>query len=142
IGVLRDACPLDRARRLTLHLLEELEGLRGQPDLSDAERKARAAELRRDLRRAEAAAHSVAFADDYLINRPTPERMAETLTKLEREIRGRHVVLPRVRRSAMISIGDPIDVRGYLGTYDARGTRKETILRLTRDLQDRIQAMI
>jgi hypothetical protein len=68
--------------------------------------------------------------------------MAETLTKLEREIRGRKVVLPRVKRTAMISVGDPIDARRYLAPYDARGTRKETILRLTHDLQDSIQAMI
>ncbi len=138
----RDELPFDRARRLMLHLLEELDALRIQSDLSDAERKARTADLRRDLERAEAAARSVSFADDYVINRPTPERMAETLTKLEREIRGRYVELPKVRRSAMIAVGEPLDVHGYLAEYDARGTRKESILRLTRDLQAGIQTMI
>src|SRR6516162_381208 len=142
LGRVRDDFPFDRARRLILHLLGELENLAARPDLSDAERTALAAELRRDLLRAEAAARSVSFADDYVISRPTPERMAETLTKLEREIRGRNVVLPRVKRAAMISVGDHIDVRRYLAAYDARGTRKETILRLTRDLQNSIQAMI
>lgn len=142
LGRVRDDFPFDRARRLTLQLLGELDTLAGRTDLSDGERTALAAELRRDLLRAEAAAHSVSFADDYLINHPTPERMAETLTKLEREIRGRTVVLPRVKRAAMISVGDPIDVSRYLAGYDARGTRKETILRLTRDLHDSIQAMI
>jgi len=142
LGRVRDDFPFDRARRLILHLLGELDNLAGRPDLSDGERTALAAELRRDLLRAEAAARSVSFADDYVINHPTPERMAETLTKLEREIRGHNVVLPRVKRAAMISVGDPIDVRRYLAAYDARGTRKETILRLTRDLQDSIQALI
>ena len=142
LGRVRDDFPFDRARRLILHLLGELDNLAGPPDLSDGERTALAAELRRDVLRAEAAARSVSFADDYVINHPTPERMAETLTKLEREIRGHNVVLPRVKRAAMISVGDPIDVRRYLAAYDARGTRKETILRLTRDLQDSIQAMI
>jgi 1-acyl-sn-glycerol-3-phosphate acyltransferase len=141
VGRVRDEFPFDRARRLILHLLEELEALGARPDLSDVERKARAADLRRDLLRAEAAARSVSFADDYLINRPTPERMAETLTKLEREIRG-EVALPKVKRSAVITVGDPIDVRRYLAEYDARGTRKETILRLTIDLQTSIQTMI
>jgi len=84
----------------------------------------------------------VSFADDYVLNRPTPERMAETLTKLEREIRGRYVELPKVRRSATVTVGEPIDVRGYLTAYDARGSRKETILRLTRDLQTGIQTML
>lgn len=134
--------PFDRARRLMLHLLEELEAVRVQPDLSDEERRARIAELRRELERAEAAAHSVSFADHYVINRPTPERMAETLIKLEREIRGRPAALPNVRRSAVVMVGEPIDVRGYVAEYDTRGTRKETILRLVRDLRTGIQTMI
>jgi 1-acyl-sn-glycerol-3-phosphate acyltransferase len=142
LGRVRDEFPFDRARRLMLHLLEAVDALRVQPDLSDAERTARTADLRRDLERAEAAARSVSFADDYVLNRPTPERMAETLTKLEREIRGRYVELPKVRRSAIVTVGEPIDVRGYLAAYDARGTRKETVLRLTRDLQTGIQTMI
>jgi len=142
LGLVRDDFPFDRARRLIVHLHGESDNLAGRPDLSDGERTALAAELRRDVLRAEAAARSVSFADDYVINHPTPERMAETLTKLEREIRGHNVVLPRVKRAAMISVGDPIDVRRYLAAYDARGTRKETILRLTRDLQDSIQALI
>ncbi|HLY24346.1 MAG TPA: 1-acyl-sn-glycerol-3-phosphate acyltransferase [bacterium] len=142
LGRVRDEFPFDRARRLMLHLLEAVDALRVQPDLSEAERAARTADLRRDLERAEAAARSVSFADDYVLNRPTPERMAETLTKLEREIRGRYVELPKVRRSAIVTVGEPIDVRGYLAAYDARGTRKETVLRLTRDLQTGIQTMI
>jgi 1-acyl-sn-glycerol-3-phosphate acyltransferase len=142
LGRVRDEFPFDRARRLMLHLLEAVDALRVQPDLSDAERTARTADLRRDLERAEAAARSVSFADDYVLNRPTPERMAETLTKLEREIRGRYVEPPKVRRSAIVTVGEPIDVRGYLAAYDARGSRKETVLRLTHDLQTGIQTMI
>ena len=142
LGRVRDDFPFDRARRLILHVLEELEALRAQPDLSAAEQTARTADLQRDLLRAQAAARSVSFADDYLISRPTPERMAETLTKLEREIRGRDVVLPKVKRSAMISISTPVDVRSYLAGYEARGTRKETILGLTKDLQTSIQTLI
>ena len=138
----RDDFPFDRARRLILHVLEELEALRVQLDLSAYEQTARTADLQRDLLRAQAAARSVSFADDYLISRPTPERMAETLTKLEREIRGRDVVLPKVKRSAMISISTPVDVRSYLAGFEARGTRKETILGLTKDLQTSIQTLI
>jgi hypothetical protein len=57
--------------------------------------------------------------------------MAETLTTLEREIRGRHVELSRVKRSAVVAVGEPVDTGVYLAEHDARGTRKETILRLT-----------
>jgi len=138
----RDELPFDRARRLILHLLEALDTLRARQNLPEAERTALTAELRRDLRRAQAAARSVSFADDYLISRPTAERMAETVTKLAREIYGREAFLPKVKRTAMISVGDPIDVRPYLAGYDDRATRKETILRLTGDLQASIQTMI
>ncbi len=142
LGRVRDEFPFDRARRLMIHLQEELEALRGRQDLPDSERTALTADLRRDLARAEAAARSVSFADDYLISHPTPERMAETLAKLEREIYGREAFLPKVKRTAMTRIGDPIDVRRYLADYEERGTRRETILRLTRDLQTSIQTMI
>jgi len=142
LGRVRDELPFERARRLILHLLEALEELRTRQDLPESERTALTADLRRDLRRAEAAARSASFAEDYVINRPTPERMAETLTKLEREIYRREAFLPKVRRRAMIRIGDPIDVRPYLAGYEARATRKETILRLTRDLHEGIQTMI
>lgn len=141
-GKVRDEFPFDRARRLMVQLLETLEAVRAQPGLPDAERKARIADLRGDLERAEAAARSVSFADNYVINRPTPERMAETLTKLDREIRGRYVELPKVYRSAVITVGEPVDARRYLDDYDARGSRKETILRLVRDLQTGVQTMI
>jgi len=142
LGRVRAELPFDRARRLILNLLEALEALRARQDLPESERTALTVELRRDLRRAEAAARSVSFADDYLISNPTPERTAETLTKLEREIYGREAFLPKVRRTAIVRIGDPIDVRPYLAGYEDRATRKETILRLTRDLQTSIQTMI
>jgi 1-acyl-sn-glycerol-3-phosphate acyltransferase len=141
-GKVRDEFPFDRARRLMLHVLEMLDAARVQPDLPDEERKARIADLRRDLQRAEAAARSASFAEDYVLNRPTPERMAETLTKLEREIRGGYVEMPRVRRAAVITIGEALDVRGYLPGFDARGSRKEAILTLVRDLQTGVQTMI
>jgi len=142
LGRVRDEFPFDRAQRMILHLLEELAAACGRSDISDGERETLVADLRSDLKRAQAAARSVAFADDYLAAHPTPERLAETLTKLEREVRGRVGSLGRIRRSAMITLGDCIDVRAYLPGYEGRGTRKETILGLTHELQTRIETMI
>jgi len=142
LGRVRDEFAFDRARRLIIHLLEELAYLRDRPDLPPHEKAAFEADLRKDLRWAQTAARSVSFAEDYLIQRPTPERMAETLAKLEREVHGREAIPPRGRRRVTIKIGAPIDVRRYFAEYAERRTRKDGILRLVHDLQASIQAMI
>ena len=68
--------------------------------------------------------------------------MAETLTTLEQEIRGRHV---ETVHGETIGGGGGRRTRGHRRVprrADARGTRKETILRLTPDLRGSIQTMI
>lgn len=142
LGRVRDEYPFDRARRLIIHILEELAALPDRPLVPPPERAAAETELRGDLRWAQTAARSVSFAEDYLIRRPTPERMAETLTKLEREVYGREASPPKVRRKAIIRIGDPIDARRYLPDYGDRKTRKDAILHLVQELQTSIQSMI
>ena len=142
LGRVRDEFAFDRARRLIIHILEELAHLEGRADLPAHEKAAAAADLRRDLGWAQTAARSVSFAEDYLIAQPTPERLAETLAKLEREVYGREAFPPKAKRLATVKIGDPIDVRGYLAEYAERRTRKEAILRLVRDLQQSIQSML
>ncbi len=141
-GRVRDEYAFDRARRLIIHLLEELAALHDRRDVPAHERAAMEAELRKDLAWAQTAARSVSFSEDYLISHPTPERMAETLTKLEREVYGREAFPPKAKRKAIIRIGDPIDVRRYLPEYGDRKTRKDAILRLVHELQTSIQAMI
>lgn len=142
LGRVRDEYAFDRARRLIIHLLEDLAVLRDRQDLPVYERAALEAGLRKDLAWAQTAARSVSFAEDYLISHPTQERAAETLTKLEREVYGREAFLPKVKRKAIIRIGDPIDVRRHLPEYTDRKTRKEAILQLVQELQGSIQTMI
>ncbi len=142
LGKVRDELPFDRARRLIIHILEEMAHLRDRLDLPEYEKAAATADFQRDLKWAQTAARSVSFAEDYLIKQPTPERMAETLAKLEREVYGREAFPPKATRKATIRIGDPIDVRRYLPDYAERKTRKEAILRLVHDLQSSIQSMI
>ncbi len=142
LGRVRDELPFDRARRLIIHILEEMAHLRDRRDLPEHEKAAAVADFERDLTWAQTAARSVSFAEDYLIKQPTPERMTETLAKLEREVYGREAFPPKARRKATMRIGDPIDVRRYLPDYAERKTRKEAILRLVRDLQSNIQSMI
>ena len=142
LGRVREEYPFDRARRLIIHILEELAALHDRPEVPAHERAALEAELRKDFARAQTAARSVSFAEDYLIHHPTPERMAETLTKLEREVYEREAFQPKVRRKAIIKIGDPIDVRRYLAEYSDRKRRKDAILRLVQELQASIQSLI
>ena len=47
-----------------------------------------------------------------------------------------------MKRSAVVAVGEPVDTGVYLAEHDARGARKETILRLTPDLQRSIQTMV
>jgi hypothetical protein len=70
--------------------------------------------LTADLEAARLCARSVAFQDDYLLQDPTPERMAETLIKLEREVLGKDVRAPLGKRRAIIRIAPPLDVQEYL----------------------------
>lgn len=142
LGRVRDEFAFDRARRVILHLLEALADIRVRQDLPDDEQAALEAELRRDLVRAQMAARSVSFAEDYLITHPTAERMAETLLKLEREVYDRYPLPLGVRRKAIVWIGDPIDVMEYLPAYLDRKTRKDAILQLVRTLQSRIQSAL
>jgi 1-acyl-sn-glycerol-3-phosphate acyltransferase len=142
LGRVRDEYPFDRARRLIIHILEEIAALPDRLEVSPDERAQTEAGLRHDLSWAQTAARSVSFAEDYLIRSPTPERMAETLTKLEREVYGREAFPPQVRRKAIIRIGDPIDARRYLPDYGDRKTRKDAILHLVQELQTSIQSMI
>jgi 1-acyl-sn-glycerol-3-phosphate acyltransferase len=143
LGRVRDGdYAFDRARRLIIHILEELAALRDRHDVPANEREALEADLRKDLARAQMAARSVSFAEDYLIEHPTQERIAETLAKLEREVYSREALAPKVRRKAIVRVGDPIDARRYLPEYGDRKTRKDAILHFTHDLQTSIQSMI
>ncbi len=142
LGRVRQEDAFDRARWLILHLLEELAAAGARRDLPPHERDALSADLRRDLVRAQMAARSVSFAEDYVVAHPTPERMAETLMKLEREICGRYPAPLNVRRKAVIRVGAPIDVTEFLPAYAERKTRKDAILRLVGAIQAGIQAML
>jgi 1-acyl-sn-glycerol-3-phosphate acyltransferase len=143
VGRVRDGdYAFDRARRLIIHILEELAALRDRRDVPANEREAVEADLRKDLARAQLAARSVSFVQDYVLKHPTQERTAETLAKLEREVYAREASAPKVKRRAIVRVGDPIDARRYLPEYGDRRTRKDAILHLTHDLQTSIQSMI
>lgn len=58
------------------------------------------------------------FYAGYLSPESSPERFAETVQKLMREITHRAPVTFRARRTAHVRVGEPIDVRHVVGGYD------------------------
>jgi hypothetical protein len=99
------------------------------------QQRARAQPLLKDLRRL---ANWVAVYDGYVASNPTQERIADLLTRLERECFGRaRIAGPRVCR---IRLGEPIDLRENWASYEA-GRRAE-VARVTHEVEGRVAALL
>ena len=98
--------------------------------------------LAADLEAATLCARSVAFHDDYLAEKPTPERMAETLTKLEREVLGKQIRSPLAKRRAIVRIAPPLDIQEYLARQKAGVSTDEVIEAIVVRLHDTLQATL
>lgn len=75
------------------------------------------------------------YPGDYVSERPTIERMAETLDKFEEDVLGVFTASIRGRRRAIVSFGEPIEVQG-----DRKG--KGEIPEITRTLETAVQAQL
>jgi 1-acyl-sn-glycerol-3-phosphate acyltransferase len=142
----------DRIARLKFHILEEMEDRRlgrrsdepvpcrvkelrraclkalAVPGISLDERRA----LRRDLNCLFVAIQLFSYPGDYVRENPTLERLAEIMTKFEQDALGVTYPAPRGPRRAIVRIGEPIDVRSYLGpggrrSHDAAGMLTEKL---------------
>ena len=98
--------------------------------------------LAADLEAANLCARSVAFREDYLVENPTPERMAETLTKLEREILGKQIRSPLGKRRAIIRLAPPLDVVAHLPRHAAESPVDDIVEALVVRLHDTLQATL
>ena len=96
-----------------------------------------AADLLPDVRDALADAHLAlqlySYKGDYLAQRPTPERMAETIEKFEEDLDGVEAH-PCGRRRATVTFGEPIDVKPFL-IGKSRTAATELTARLENNLQ-------
>jgi hypothetical protein len=99
------------------------------------EQRERARPLLRDLRRL---ANYVALTDGYVRADPTPERMADTLQRLEREAFGR-AILDGPRRCWM-RLGEPMDLADRYAAY--RQNKRAEVARLTRDVEACVAALL
>ncbi|MBI3002217.1 MAG: 1-acyl-sn-glycerol-3-phosphate acyltransferase [candidate division NC10 bacterium] len=126
-GRVREGFEFDRARKLMVRIRQRLlpgaggGGYYGPPAAPPGE------PLTADLEAAHLCARSVSFQEDYLIQDPTPERMAETLIKLEREVLGKEVRGSLGKRRAIIRIAPPLDVSEF-ATGEGAGVSREDIL--------------
>lgn len=96
---------------------------------------ARAAPLMRDLNRV---ANWIAVQDNYVRDRPTPERMADNLRRLEAEAFGASRL--RGRQRAVIRVGEPISLAANYGDY--RADKRGTVARVTHKLETAVQALL
>jgi 1-acyl-sn-glycerol-3-phosphate acyltransferase len=144
----QDGFDFDRARKLMIRIQGHLLGKGATAGYSghyDAPAAPADDSLTADLDAATLCARSVAFRDDYLLENPTPERMAETLTKLEREVLGRQIRSPLAKRRAIVRIAPPLDVREYLAKEKSGASLDEVIevvvVRLHDTLQETLDAI-
>jgi hypothetical protein len=145
LGKVQDGFDFDRARKLMIRIQGLLLGKAGPPGYSgyyDSPTTPPDDPLTADLEAANLCARSVAFRDDYLIENPTPERMAETLTKLEREVLGKQIRSPLAKRCAIIRIAPPLDIREYLAKEKAGVSFDEIIEAVVVRLHDTLQSTL
>lgn len=132
----------DRMRALIHHVEEVTEG---EPERRGAaspyeralrrEQRERARPLLRDLKRL---ANYVALTDNYVRADPTPERMADTLQRLERESFGR-ALLDGPRRCC-VRVGEPINLAARYNDYQK--ARRAEIVRVTHEVESQVLALL
>ena len=89
-------------RRACLDCLEEAEG---KPD--------RRAEVEGHLDDVFLVVQLFSYPGDYVAERPTVERLAETVDKFEEDVLGRPMARPRGVRTAVFQVGEPVDVSRF-----------------------------
>jgi len=99
------------------------------------EQRDRARPLLKDLRRL---ANWIAVYDGYVRADPTPERMADVLTRLERECFG--VSKLRAGRVCHVRVGEPVDLQTRWEAYQAG--KKAEVARLTHEMEAAVGALL
>ncbi len=142
LGQVQKGFDFDRARKLMIRFQGSLVGAAGSGGSGGPPAvTTQVGPLTKDLEAARLCARSVAFQDDYLLQNPTPERMAETLVKLEREVLGTET-RTFGRRRAVIRIAPPLDVREFLRGHDIASAGNEIIEAIVIRLQESLQAAL
>lgn len=78
---------------------------------------------------------SFSYPGDYVATSPTIERMAETLDKFEEDVLNRETATIRASRTAIVSVGEPIEVASAKG-------KKGYVSDLTKQVEDAVQLLL
>ncbi|MDX1932017.1 MAG: lysophospholipid acyltransferase family protein [Capsulimonadales bacterium] len=99
------------------------------------QQRERARPLLHDLRRL---SNWIAVYDGYVRANPTPERLADTLIRLERECFGEERL--QGRRKCRVRLGAPLDIRERWPGYER--SRRAEVIRTTRETESRVAALL
>jgi 1-acyl-sn-glycerol-3-phosphate acyltransferase len=123
-----DTAPL-RVKALRRRLLELHE--------DEATDEAARAKVRAALDQAHLALQLSSYPGNYLRDKPTPERIAETLAQLREDVTNvQH--RPLGKRRARVVLGEPIDLKAKMGTGRARTLAGE----VTDELEERMRQLL
>jgi hypothetical protein len=78
---------------------------------------------------------SFSYPGDYVVDKPSIERMAETLDKFEEDVLHRATATVKARRRATVQFGEPIEV---IGDKKVKGQTTT----LTTQVEQSVQAML
>ncbi len=99
--------------------------------LSDSQREA----LEHDLEDLFVVVQSFSYPGDYVIDKPTIERMAETLDKFEEDVLQKATASIKAQRRAIVQFGEPLEVAS------SRKVKNQST-EITTTMEQRVQAML
>lgn len=121
----------ERVKAIRRHCLDRL----AKPETTEAE----VAEIRRELHDVFVAVQIFSYPGEYVREKPTVERLAETLMKFEEDILGTPEVEPKGDRRAIVKIGEPINLGQRL---EESPKLRTAIPAITSELEARIQGLL
>jgi 1-acyl-sn-glycerol-3-phosphate acyltransferase len=117
----------ERVKQVRRHVLEQL----GQLDATDPKRSM----FQEVLDDVFLVVQLFSYPGDYVAERPTIERLAETLDKLEEDVLGIYSATIRGKRAVTVAIGEPIALSGGKGP-------KNAVAELTESLEAAVQGLL
>jgi 1-acyl-sn-glycerol-3-phosphate acyltransferase len=127
LGISTSGPSLDRLRRLRGIAVERVDAASGNDPAREI--------LQQDLDDLFLVSQLLCYPGDYVAERPTVERISETIEKLEEDFLGVVFAKPKARRAAHVLFGPAISVT-------VEGDRREGIARLTKTLELTVQSLL
>lgn len=128
----------DRIRNLRTHLIKQIEAiLKADPDKRTSEDRQRLARLRHDMEDLFFVTQLSSYHGDYSSERPTIERIAETIDKFEEDIFALQAPTPRGARKAVVRFGEPIPLSEMTAkTAELTVQLEQTVQQLLNNIND------